>query len=116
MRNQRRVPVICISFVLSSILFLAFGCSAPPPAVQILEVSTLDYHGSLGASIRCSNTADRPYFYTLRIEFTDDNGIVKEVQEPYLLIGGGETDDLGYTSSHSGATKVRCSIRNCSPQ
>jgi hypothetical protein len=98
-------------------LILATGCAdSHPQVVQILEVSTLDYYGDLGVEAKCSNTADRPYFYTLRIEFTDGNGVVKEVQEPYLLIGGGETDDLGYTSSHSGVTKVRCSIKNCSPQ
>ena len=102
---------------LSLTLFLAASCSdSRPQAVQILEVSTLDYYGDLGVEVKCSNTADRPYFYTLRIEFTDDNGVVKEVQEPYLLIGGGETDDLGYKSSHSGVTKVRCIIKNCSPQ
>lgn len=116
MRNQRRVPVICISFVLSSILFLAFGCSAPPPAVQILEVSTLDYHGSLGASVRCSNTADSPHFFTLRIEFMDDQGTVKEIKEPYMLLGGKETETFGITADGSEATRVRCSIRNCSPQ
>ena len=98
-------------------LLLATGCAdSRPQVVQILDVSTLDYYGDLGVEVKCSNTADRPYFYTLRIEFTDDNGVVKEVQEPYLLIGGGETDDLGYTSSHSGVTKVRCNIKNCSPQ
>lgn len=106
---------------LFSVLLLAppllFGCAEPsPPAVQILGVSTLDYYGDLGAEVKCSNTADRPYFYTLRIEFTDDNGVAKEVQEPYLLIGGGETDTLGYKSSHAGVTKVRCIIKNCSPQ
>ena len=102
---------------LSVALLLAMGCAdSRPQVVQILDVSTLDYYGDLGVEVKCSNTANRPYFYTLRIEFTDDNGVVKEVQEPYLLIGGGETDDLGYTSSHSGVTKVKCSIKNCSPQ
>lgn len=104
------------SVLLLAILFL-FGCAeSAPPFVRILEVSTLDYYGDLGAEVRCSNTADRPYFYTLRIEFMDDNGIVKEVQEPYLLIGDGETDDLGFKSSHPGVVRVRCSIRNCRPQ
>ena len=99
------------------ILPFIFGCTEPsPPVVKILSVSTLDYYGDLGAEVRCSNTADRPYFYSLRIEFMDDNGMVKEVQEPYLLIGGGETDTLGYKSSHSGVTRVRCRIKNCSPQ
>lgn len=107
---------VLISELLLAILFL-FGCAeSAPPVVQVLKVSTLDYYGELGAEVRCFNSADRPYFYTLRIEFTDDNGIVKEVQEPYLLIGGRETDDLGYKSSHPGVTKVRCSIKNCSPQ
>lgn len=102
---------------LSLILFLATSCAdSRPQVVQILEVSTLDYYGDLGASVKCSNAANAPYFYTLRIEFMDDSGVVKEVQEPYLLIGGGETDDLAFTSSHSEVTKVRCSIRNCSPQ
>ena len=107
-------------FLFSALLFALpclFGCAEPaPPVVQILSATTLDYYGDLGAEVKCSNSADRPYFYTLRIEFTDDNGIVKEVQEPYLLIGGGETDDLGFKSSHPGVTRVRCSIRNCSPQ
>lgn len=108
-------------FFLFSVLLLAlpllFGCAeSPPPVVQILEVSTLDYYGDLGAEVRCSNSADRPYFYTLRIEFMDDNGFVKEIQEPYLLIGGGETDDLGFKSSRPGVTRVRGSIRNCRPQ
>ena len=102
---------------LSLALFLNVGCAdSRPQVVQILEVSTLDYYGDLGAEVKCSNSADRPYFYTLRIEFTDDNGIVKEVQEPYLLIGGRETDDLGFKSSHSGVTRTRISIRNCRPQ
>ena len=102
---------------LSLALFLNVGCAdSRPQVVQILEVSTLDYYGDLGVEVKCSNTANRPYFFTLRIEFTDDNGVIKEVQEPYLLIGGGETDDLGYTSSHLGVTKVKCSIKNCSPQ
>ena len=109
------------SFFLFSVLLLAlpilFGCAeSAPPVVKILEVSTLDYYGELGAEVRCSNSADRPYFYTLRIEFMNDNGIAKEIQEPYLLIGGRETDDLGFKSSHPGVTRVRCSIRNCSPQ
>ena len=108
-------------FFLFSLLLLAIlfqvGCAeSAPPVVHVLEVSTLDYYGELGVEVRCSNTADRPHFYTLRIEFMDDNGIVKEIQEPYLLIGGGETDELGFKSSHSGVTRVRCSIRNCSPQ
>lgn len=107
--------------VLISALLLVFpllnGCApAHPPVVKILNVSTLDYYGDLGAEVRLSNTADRPYFFTLRIEFTDDRGVVKEVQEPYLLLGGGETDTLGYKSSRSGVTKVRCKIKNCSPQ
>ena len=98
-------------------LFLILGCAeSSPPVVQILGVSTLDYYGDLGAEVKISNTANRPYFYTLCVEFTDDNGIVKEIQEPYLLIGGGETDTLGYKSSHSGVVKVRCKIKNCSPQ
>jgi hypothetical protein len=98
-------------------LSLLVACTkSAPQVVQILEVSTLDYYGELGAEVRCSNSADRPYFYTLRIDFMDDNRIVKEVQEPSLLIGGGETDDLGFKSSHPGVTRVRCSIRNCSPQ
>ena len=104
-------------FALLFVLPFVFGCAeSSPPAVKIVSVSTLDYHGDLGAEVECSNTADRPYFYTLRIEFTDDNGIAKEVQEPYLLIGGGETDTLGYKSSHSGVTKVKCRIKNCLPQ
>ena len=104
------------SALLIAIPFL-FGCAdSSPPAVQILSVSTLDYYGDLGAEVRCSNTANRPYFFTLCVEFTDDHGVVKEIQEPYLLIGGGETDTLGYKSSHSGVTKVRCKIKNCSPQ
>lgn len=104
------------SVLLLAILFL-FGCADPaPPVVQILEVSTLDYYGELGAEVRISNTATRPYFFTLCVEFTDDNGVVKEIQEPYLLLGGGETDTLGYKSSHPGVTRVSCSIRNCSPQ
>lgn len=106
-----------VSIALVLICPILYGCAdSSPPVVQILSVSTLDYYGDLGAEVRCSNTADRPYFFTLRVEFTDDNGIVKEIQEPYLLIGGGETDTLGYKSSHSGVTKVRCSIKNCSPQ
>lgn len=105
------------AIILIVVLPFIFGCAeSSPPVVKILDVSILDYYGDLGASITCFNSADRPYFYTLRIEFTDDNGVVKEVQEPYLLIGGGETDELGYTSSHSGVTKVRCIIKNCSPQ
>lgn len=104
------------SALLFALLFIV-GCAEPsPPVVQILEVSTLDYYGDLGAEVRCSNSADRPYFYTLRIEFMDDNGFVKEIQEPYLLIGGGETDDLGFKSSRPGVTRVRGSIRNCRPQ
>lgn len=102
---------------LSLALFLNVGCAdSRPQVVQILEVSTLDYYGDLGAEVKCSNTSDRPCFYTLRIEYMDDNGIVKEVQEPYLLIGGGETETLGFKSSHAGITKVRCIIKNCSPQ
>lgn len=113
MTSFRFVRIATLYFALP----LLFGCAeSAPPVVQILEVSTLDYFGDLGAEVKCSNTADRPYFYTLRIEFMDDNGVVKEVQEPYLLIGGGETDDLGFKSSHPGVTRVRCSIRNCSPQ
>ena len=108
--------ILLFSVLLLAILFLVGCTESAPPVVQILEVSTLDYFGELGAEVRCFNSADRPYFYTLRIEFMDDNGMVKEVQEPYLLIGGGETDTLGYKSSHSGVTRVRCSIRNCSPQ
>jgi len=105
------------AFFLLTILAFIFGClGSSPPVVQILGVSTLDYYGDLGAEVKCSNTANRPYFFTLRIEFTDDNGVVKEVQEPYLLIGGGETDTLGYKSSQAGVTKVRCKIKNCSPQ
>lgn len=116
MGSLKTPRLFLFSVLLLAILFL-FGCADPaPPVVRILEVSTLDYYGDLGAEVSCSNSADRPYFYALRIEFMDDNGIVKEVQEPYLLIGGRETDDLGYTSSHSGVTKVRCSIKNCSPQ
>lgn len=112
-----RPPLHLLSIALVVILPILFGCADPaPPVVQILKVSTLDYYGELGAEVRCSNTADRPYFYTLRIEFMDDNGIVKEIQEPYLLIGGGETDDLGFKSSHPGVTRARCGIRNCSPQ
>ena len=106
-----------VSIALVLICPILYGCAdSSPPVVQILSVSTLDYYGDLGAEVRCSNTADRPYFFTLRVEFTDDNGIVKEIQEPYLLIGGGETDTLGYKSSHSGVTKVRCKIKNCSSQ
>lgn len=116
MDSLKTPRLFLFSVLLLAILFL-FGCADPaPPVVQILKVSTLDYYGGLGVEVRCSNSADRPYFYTLRIEFMDDNGIVKEVQEPYLLIGGGETDDLGFKSSHPGVTRVRCSIRNCSPQ
>lgn len=116
MDSPKTPRLFLFSVLLLAILFL-FGCAeSAPPVVQILEVSTLDYYGELGAEVRCSNTADRPYFYTLRIEFIDDNGIVKEVREPYLLIGGGETDGLGFKSSHSGVTRVRCSIRNCRPQ
>ena len=104
-----------ISVLLFALLFL--GCAdSSPPVVQILSVSTLDYYGDLGAEVKCSNTANRPYFFTLCVEFTDDSGVVKEIQEPYLLIGGGETDTLGYKSSHAGVTKVRCKIKNCSPQ
>jgi len=70
----------------------------------------------LGAEGRLSNTATQPYFFTLRIEFMDDDGIVKEVQEPYLLLGGGKIETLGYKSINSGVTKVRCIIKNRSPQ
>ena len=116
MDSLKTPRLFLISVLLLAILFL-FGCADPArPVVQILKVSTLDYYGELGAEVSCSNSADRPYFYTLRIEFMDDNGIVKEVQEPYLLIGGRETDDLGFKSGHSGVTRVRCIIRNCSPQ
>lgn len=116
MDSLKTPGLILFSVLLLAILFL-FGCAeSTPPVVQILEVSTLDYYGDLGAEVRCSNSADRPYFYTLRIEFMDDNDIVKEIQEPYLLIGGGETDDLGFKPSHPGVTRVRCSIRNCSPR
>jgi hypothetical protein len=113
--------VIIATSVLRLFLFFAllilFGCAEPsPPAVQILRVSTLDYYGDLGAEVKCYNSANRPYFFTLSVEFMDDNGVVKEIQEPYLLIGGGETDTLGYKSSHTGVTKVRCKIKNCSPQ
>ena len=105
------------SIALVLVFPILFGCAEPsPPVVKILGISTLDYYGDLGAEVRLSNTADRPYFFTLRIEFTDDNGVIKEVQEPYMLLGGGETDTLGYKSSHSGVTKVRCKIKNCSPQ
>lgn len=108
---------IGIGFMLLFVCLAVSGCAeSPPSVVQILEVSTLNYYGDLGAEVRCSNTADRPYFFTLCVEFADDNGVVKEIQEPYLLIGGGETDTLGYKSSHSGVTKVRCKIKNCSPQ
>lgn len=99
------------------VLSLSLGCAdSSPPAVQILSVSTLDYYGDLGAEVRCSNTAARPYFFTLCVEFTDDNGVVKEIQEPYMLLGGKETETFGFKSSHSGVTKVRCRIKNCSPQ
>ena len=97
-------------------LTFIIGCAVSLPVVKIMEVSTMDYYGDLATSINCYNSADRPYFYTLRIEFTDDNGVVKEVQEPYLLIGGGETDELAFTSSHPGVTRVRCIVKNCSPQ
>ena len=104
-------------FFFLTVLAFIIGCSgSSPPVVKILDVSTLDYYGDLGVEVKYSNTADRPYFFTLRIEFTDDNGVGKEVQEPYLLAGGGETDTLGYKSSHSGVTKVRCIVKNCSPQ
>lgn len=106
-----------LGWLLVFTLLMFSGCGETnPPVVQILGVSTLDYYGDLGAEVKCSNSSDRPYFYTLRIEFMDDNGIVKEVQEPYLLIGGGETDELGFKSSHSEVTKVRCRIKNCLPQ
>ena len=106
-----------LGWFLVFILLMFSGCGETnPPVIKILSVSTLHYYGDLGAEVKCSNTASRPYFYTLRIEFMDDNGIVKEVKEPYLLIGGGETDTLGYKSSHSEVTKVRCKIKNCSPQ
>ena len=108
---------IGIGFMLLFVGLVVSGCAeSPPSVVRILEVSTLNYYGDLGVEVRCSNTADRPYFFTLCVEFTDDNGVVKEIQEPYLLIGGGETDTLGYKSSHSGVTKVKCKIKNCSPQ
>ena len=98
-------------------LFLATGCAdSRPQAVQVTEVSTLDYYGSLGASVRCSNTADRPHFFTLRVEFMDDQGVVKEIKEPYMLLGGKETDTFGITAQNPDATKVRCSIRYCSSQ
>ena len=113
MTSFRLVRIATLYFALP----LLFGCAeSAPPVVHILEVSTLDYYGDLGAEVKCSNNADRPYFYTLRIEFLDDSGIVKEVQEPYLLIGGGETDELAFTSSHPGVTRVRCIVKNCSPQ
>ena len=116
MDSLKTPRLFLFSALLFAILFL-FGCADPaPPVVQVLKVSTLDYYGELGAEVKCSNSADRPHFYTLRIEFTDGNGVVKEVQEPYLLIGGRETDTLGYKSSHSGVTMVRCIIKNCSPQ
>ena len=102
--------------VLSLVLFLAFGCSAPPPPVRVAEVSTLDYYGNLGASVTCANTADRPFFFTLRLEFMDDNGVVKEIQEPFLIIGGGETETYGIMAENPGATRVRCVVKNCSPQ
>lgn len=103
--------------VLSFALSLAMGCSdSRPRAVQVAEVSTLDYYGSLGASVTCANTADRPYFFTLRLEFMDDNGVVKEIQEPFLIIGGGETETYGITAENPSATKVRCVVKNCSPQ
>lgn len=115
--DSLKTPIFFLFSVLLLVLPLLFGCAeSTPPVVQILSVSTLDYYGDLGAEVKCSNSSDRPYFYTLRIEFMDDNGIVKEIQEAYLLIGGGETDDLGFKSSHSGVVKVRCSIRNCRPQ
>ena len=98
-------------------LLVIFGCAKPsPPVVKIVSVSTLDYYGDLGAEVECYNSADRPYFFTLCVEFTDDNGVVKEMQEPYLLLGGKETETLGYKSSRSGVTKVRCRIKNCRPQ
>lgn len=113
MKTTRFAQISALLFA----FFLLLGCAEPsPPVVQILGVSTLDYYGDLGVEVKCSNTANRPYFFTLCVEFTDDNGVVKEIQEPYLLIGGGETDTLGYKSSHSGVTKVRCKIKNCSPQ
>ena len=106
-----------LGWLLVFTLLMFSGCGETnPPVVQILGVSTLDYYGDLGAEVKCSNIANRPHFFTLYIEFTDDKGIVKEVQEPYLLLGGGETETLGYKSSHSGVTKVRCKIKNCSPQ
>jgi len=102
---------------LSLVLSLAVGCAdSRPQVVQILEVSTLDYYGDLGASVRCSNTANQPYFFTLRVEFMDDNGTVKEIQEPFMLLGGKESETFGIKSENAGATKVRCSIKNCSPQ
>lgn len=98
-------------------LFLAAGCAdSRPKAVQVTEVSTLDYYGSLGASVTCANTADRPYFFTLRLEFMDDNGVVKEIQEPFLIIGGGETETYGITAESPNVTRVRCVVKNCSPQ
>ena len=106
-----------LRLLLLFVLPILCGCGeTSPPVVKVVSVSTLDYYGDLGAEVKCSNTADRPYFYTLRIEFMDDNGIVKEIQEPYLLIEGRETDALGYKSSHSGVTRVRCKIKNCSLQ
>lgn len=113
MKNARYVLGWLLVFTLLSFL----GCGETnPPVVKIISVSTLDYYGDLGVEVKCSNIANRPHFFTLYIEFTDDNGIVKEVQELYLLLGGGETDTLGYKSSRSGVTKVRCKIKNCSPQ
>lgn len=98
-------------------LFLATGCAdSRPQAVQITEVSTLDYYGSLGASVTCANTADHPYFFTLRLEFMDDNGVVKEIQEPFLIIGGGEMETYGITAENLNVTRVRCVVKNCSPQ
>ena len=98
-------------------LALLLGCSEPsPPVVQILEVSTMDYYGNLAASVMCANTADSPYFFTLRLEFLDEGGVVKEIKEPFLLLGGKETDTFGIATEDSDATKVRCSIRNCIPQ
>jgi hypothetical protein len=113
MKTTRFAQISALLFA----FFLLLGCAeSPPPVVQILGVSTLDYYGALGAEVKCSNTADRPYFYTLRIEFMDENGNVKEIQEPFLLIGGRETDTLGCKPSYAGVTKVRCKIKNCSPQ